>query len=303
MKADGYPYISHHAETAAEIAAYYRDQAVRLASYDVMWNRRITPVTVANGLCYRTKMTWQGRVFASYYLPASQRGKGVFQQAVAQESLPILTTMPCNLSKHLLVSGHEHVVMHGAFWDTPEYKMVEFVYSQQTAKRSGVPLMRHIDEGIWILHQIGTELKNQNIANSLFVSQVVRAYALHPLVQDDESLKTNFYSLAVPVIGREALMYVMEYRNRANAYLSHHDPLHHRPDPGPLFGVEEMLIADKVQNYKDFQRYHKGTHPRSDRLDRYFKEWLAVLRVTDDQYQTWVDDLDKLNDLSTIITE
>ena len=38
-----------------------------------------------------------------------------------------------------------------------------------------------------------------------------------------------------------------------------------------------MLIADKVQNYKDFLLYHKNTHERSDELDEYFNSWFKIL--------------------------
>lgn len=40
-----------------------------------------------------------------------------------------------------------------------------------------------------------------------------------------------------------------------------------------------MLIADKVQNYKDFRKHHLDTHARADELDFYFKTWLKELDV------------------------
>ena len=45
-----------------------------------------------------------------------------------------------------------------------------------------------------------------------------------------------------------------------------------------------MLIADKIQNRKDFQLYHLGTHTRSEQLDQYFKNWLEKLEVSEDFY-------------------
>lgn len=98
----------------------------------------------------------------------------------------------------------------------------------------------------------------------------------------------------------------MEYRSQANAWLSDKvikvplmgiGPTTHCvpngvPTPGPLADVRDMLIADKIQNYKDFIIYHRGTHPRSDELDTYFEAWLRVLRV--DNFQEWFDNLSSL---------
>lgn len=75
-----------------------------------------------------------------------------------------------------------------------------------------------------------------------------------------------------------AVLLAMEYRNIANQYLSHRvinsiDDI----ELGPVPGIRQMLIADKIQNYKDFLIYHKDTHERAAELDEYFKNWLAKL--------------------------
>ena len=82
----------------------------------------------------------------------------------------------------------------------------------------------------------------------------------------------------------EVVVLVMEYRSIANRFLS---PMEEHPgyaDPGrisrsPLAEVDEMLVADKVQNFKDFRAHHQASHPRAARLERYFQRWLAALGV------------------------
>lgn len=156
-----------------------------------------------------------------------------------------------------------------------EYMLIRQHYGQDKAKRSGVPLLRHIDEGLAILSHLGAG------------SAIKAAWCLHPLVQSDEMLEQNFDRLAENVHG-ERLMLAMEYRNQANRWLS--DKVQrgeHRiiwregvPTPGPIQAVKLMLIADKVQNYKDFDLHHLSRHPRSDELTVYFKAWHDALGLS-----------------------
>jgi hypothetical protein len=39
-----------------------------------------------------------------------------------------------------------------------------------------------------------------------------------------------------------------------------------------------------VQNRKDFITYHKATHPRTEQLDMYFKNWLTALDINEATY-------------------
>ena len=140
--------------------------------------------------------------------------------------------------------------------------------------------MNHIDEGLWILKQFSDSEYAQ------------RAFALHPLIQDDSSLKAFFSSHDVEQIDQKVLMLAMEYRWVANNYLSFHES--RNPSDivlSPLEDVQMMLIADKVQNRKDFEKYHLGKHARSDRLEEYFKEWLERLGVTEERYENLISDI------------
>lgn len=164
--------------------------------------------------------------------------------------------------------------------ENKHYLAVSAFYGSTRATRSQVPLMAHIDEGLWILQALGGSLN------------AMEAFCIHPLLQDDGALMDAMvpgsvfrgWSLdALPVV------LAMEYRSVANAYLSHH--CRSADDVirlSPLQAVNEMLIADKVQNRKDFEIHHLHTHEKRDRLVQYFNNWLKVLGVSENQYQDFV---------------
>ncbi len=154
----------------------------------------------------------------------------------------------------------------------PEYNLIVAYYGEQRAARSGVLLMNHIDEGLCLLQAIDAKASAQ------------RAYCLHPLLQSDEALLENF--LKLEKLDNEVIILAMEYRSVANEYLS----LRIISDIGeirlsPIKEVNDMLIADKVQNRKDFELYHLGHHPRSQELSHYFNNWLERLGVSEQEYQ------------------
>lgn len=159
------------------------------------------------------------------------------------------------------------------------YKLTQEFYGDRCAKRSGVPLINHINEGVTVLNCLGAS------------DEAIAAYILHPIFQNDKELE--FYQVYFSILNPRVVGYVMEYRNIANASLSSivdYDyscdtggwslTLTHKIKTSPIGSVNLMLIADKVQNYKDFITYHKDTHHRSAELDFYFRQWLKELRVS-----------------------
>jgi hypothetical protein len=160
-----------------------------------------------------------------------------------------------------------------------EHKAVAALYAARTTERSQVPLINHIDEGIIILDHLGA------------TDAAKRAFCLHPLFQNDEELATCGFEYAKSAKDAYPVMLVMEYRQWANAWLPEKVSCkpgvvkyEGGPTPGPLPEVRDMLIADKVQNKKDFIKYHMGKHPNSLELFMYFNRWLDVLGVSNDQY-------------------
>lgn len=145
-------------------------------------------------------------------------------------------------------------------------------YGDRRAKRSGVPYINHITEGLVVMDRLGA-------------SKVAKdAYCVHPIFQDDATLYDNCLRY-INDVSPTVLILAMEYRNVANRGLH----CYQVDDPskiylGPLRAVRLMLIADKVQNRKDFELYHLGTHPKSIELDRYFRNWLRALDISEARY-------------------
>lgn len=156
--------------------------------------------------------------------------------------------------------------------DTVEYKLIAKHYGDRVAKRSQVPLINHINEGLVVLDCISA------------TDQAKRAFCLHPLLQADEDLKENCY--LVSFVEPHVLLLTIEYRSVANEYLSDKVNTEQKIRLSPLYEVNDMLVADKVQNMKDFMTYHHGTHARSNELARYFDNWLTALKIDPITYRS-----------------
>ena len=85
--------------------------------------------------------------------------------------------------------------------------MIKKYYGDDTTQRSGVQLIRHIDEGLIILNKIEASA----IAK--------KAYCLHPILQSDACLLEN-YDSNFTEIDAKVLIATIEYRSVANEYLS-----------------------------------------------------------------------------------
>lgn len=161
----------------------------------------------------------------------------------------------------------------------PHYLLISDHYDDRVAARSGVPLINHIDQGLLILNDIRAD-------------EVTRqAWCLHPMLQSDKDYlrfegRVSSWRRRTKTreISYRAVMLAMEYRAVANAYLA---PIRVEAGAiklGPDQRISDMLVADKVQNRKDFEEYHLDTHPRSAELQLYFKLWLDRLGISEERY-------------------
>jgi len=132
--------------------------------------------------------------------------------------------------------------------------------------------MNHIHEGADLM------LRYLNIKDD----EAIAAYIVHPMLQNDEDLKNNI-ALVGEYMSKNVLFYALEYRNVTNRHLLGEvgKPIKLSVIPA----VNDMLCADKVQNYKDFRKYHLGTHEKSDQLVEYFEGWLQALNISKPEFE------------------
>lgn len=213
---------------------------------------------------------YRGEVLQSLYILTDYRGKGIYPTKVTNK---ILTSEECNITSYLVRNKIPYTEITIGF---REYNFVSNIYGVQKSKRSGIYYMNHVDEGLYILNK----LKARRIT--------MAAYTMHPMLQSDESLLTNFHLFE----NMDSLVMVLatEYRSVANEYLSSRSITDiSEIRLSPLEEVNQMLIADKIQNRKDFELYHKGTHPRSEELTLYFDNWMKRLDISEEFYQECVE--------------
>lgn len=162
------------------------------------------------------------------------------------------------------------------------YEAIKKYYGNERAKRSGLLKMNHINEGLAILQPLGAS------------SAAMAAFCIHPMLQDDREIAANWPEIVLKLDdsaqGMAAFGLAMEYRNVANRGLRQEwekggrGPLY----LGPMKMVQLMLIADKVQNRKDFEAHYKEEGPERESLNAYFKAWMSALGVSEIDYQRLV---------------
>ena len=149
-----------------------------------------------------------------------------------------------------------------------EYQATKLHYGERRATRSGLLLMTHIEEGIQILVDLDASL------------DAMKAFCLHPLCQADVDLQRNFRPERYD---GDVVCLAMEFRNAANRYLPIHGPKT-SIRLSPLKAVNDMLIADKVQQRKDLTEYPIRDADERLRVDHYLSRWLLALGVSQEKY-------------------
>jgi hypothetical protein len=119
----------------------------------------------------------------------------------------VITTPDCRIEKYLRSVGARYDVV-AAITGTREYRAIEMHYGERRTARSNVPLIRHVDEGLFVLTTRGVS------------EPARRAFCLHPRVQEDADLATTFPRIGELSDDPRVIALALEYRNIANATLS-----------------------------------------------------------------------------------
>ena len=211
--------------------------------------------------------------YNSYYLLKSRRGQGYYKKIADQYKAPVLTTPDCKMSDFLSANEIPYKVACNFTLDSC-YTLIEQTYGDTQAKRSGCFYMDHIDEGVAILQKI-----------SVLSYYTKQAWCLHPILQVNSFLEKCKREIQVGRVSPYPVLLATEYRNIANAYLNSMDYRKpHEIQMSDMPEVNKMLVADKVQNRKQFEQ-HRHKFSNAVNLDRYFRTWLERLEVSEERYQ------------------
>lgn len=261
--------LNFHAQTDADVLQYFATRALQVRPYGYVWKGELK---TEQGIYY-TLFEKDAVVYCSLYVPQNLRGLNKYKEAYdAIGRPPVLTSYDCGIASYLQKRQIAHVITAPhVLWQ--EYRHISQFYGDRVAKRSQVFLMNHIDEGVDILFRLGAD------------ETTIRAFMLHPYLQSDIDFENHYFQLKPFDVNVIAL--ALEYRKCANAFLCKpHTDAWTVTDMELYVGklitpVRHMLVADKVQNQKDFLLHHYGIHARSAQLDRYFETWLEYLNVND----------------------
>lgn len=208
-----------------------------------------------------------GRLFKTAYLAVNARGAGNYKHwhQSTNPDIPVITVKDCNIAGYLGFQKIDYHLEYGPFDSTP-YAMIQKYYGSRRPARAPVWLMNHIDEGLAILSEYGA------------APEAFDVFCLHPLVQNDNDLRANAYLLNQ--FSLENWAGAFEYRSVANEYLASRDISSIAEIRlSPLEYVNQALVADKIQNYKDFMLHH-ANHPNRERLFNYFHNWFDALHLS-----------------------
>lgn len=267
-------------------AGFFQEVARVLLRYQMEWTGVVYEIEGGVATSFKvkpdpTKPAIDNEYSCCYIYPANRRvgnarkfvkdivgknGKTISLHSISHFST-LIKSMDANAKVVLNSNDTETVILSS-------YRFIEQVYAFKKASRSGLWYMNHIDEGLYILDRLnGLGLGSPDPTDKA-------AFASHAALQSDEDIKYNYGPWISKMTNSNRLATkVFEYRAIANDYLS--NKVISSPSEiklSPLEGVNMMLMADKIQNFKDLM-LHNREHPRFEQLHQYFMNWFTALKV------------------------
>lgn len=183
--------------------------------------------------------------------------------------------------------------------DNPHRRLIETIYGTRCARRSRVPLIDHINEGIIVLQAlqatpVETEAFCLHAPAQISYHFGARPAAEHYLPIQPQGPRDTWLLQTQFPLATEAVALAWRFAAHAEAFRP--DYLNNKKRP-PLIAIDpavrKLLIADKVQNRKDFDLFHCDSHPRRAQLRLYFECWFTLLDISEADYQRWAAKIDK----------
>lgn len=268
-------FLNMDAETDDDIEQYFSIRSIQFSPHGYKY----TSKTKTDG-CTLVKYKKNNKSYWSVYVPLSLRGKGLAEKILSNKC--VVTTPDCSIEDFLKYKNIRYK-LEAKYTGFDEYHMIRDFYGNKKAKRSGVFLMNHIIEGVSILQQLNAS------------DNAIKAFCVHPLFQNSidlvKSLRIGYHK----DLSNDVLVLAMEYRHAANSYLCRPETDHYDITNMPELindDIKHMLIADKVQNRKDFIKYHLQ-HERASQLLSYFNLWLEYLGIDNNTYEQIVEQIDE----------
>lgn len=174
-----------------------------------------------------------------------------------------------------------------------EYQAIYGYYKGKFARKSGLPYIRHIDQGISIMEMADEYLPEYKNCQLWTASA---AFCIHPLMQEDPDLLNILQGSNINHFDAKAVAFAIEYRAIANHYLPKYMNNGRTPYLSVIPEVNLMLIADKIQNRYDYDFYSRKIilqeNPQlAENLDVYFLNWITLLGITPSIYNSIINRL------------
>jgi hypothetical protein len=255
------------ATTWPELEQYFSTRARQLWHEGWRWSQSLDDV----GVGCRTEFTSAaGEQFASYYVLAQYHGQGHFKRLVSADPLPIVTITDCHIEQILHHIGARYV-RAGDLLDSAEYRLVEVVLADNR-NEAGVFLMNHVDDGLAVLADRGTDALTK------------RAFCLLPLVSEDSALAKYHDSLVQALTpipeGVESLALAVSARKLVGSLRPDRVCAERGVPSSGVKAVDDLLVAETVLQLNALSR-SKLEDATKHEIDGWYLQSLGALGAAD----------------------